>query len=345
MGVQRDQSAGAGLRDPSLRKIQTFSTCPDSRGISLNSYLDTVRAAARSSEELGCSGMLIYAENRLVDPWLVAQIVIEATDHLVPLIAVQPVYSHPYTVAKLVSTLTNLHGRQILINLVAGGFRNDLLALGDTTEHDDRYARLGEFGRIVAGLCQGEAVTMAGRFYTVNGLHLTPSVPPTLQPAFVVSGSSAAGRGVAAALDATAVRYPLPPGGHDQLPGVGRTGIRIGVIARADREDAWRVAHETFPADRAGQVAYAFTMKVSDSEWHRELSLADTVAPGESTYWLHPFRQYQTFCPYLVGSYEEVASQISRYIDEGVDIVILDVPPNAEELSHSVRSLNLAAVS
>jgi alkanesulfonate monooxygenase len=278
--------------------------------------------------------MLIYAESRLVDPWLVAQIVVEATDHLVPLIAVQPVYSHPYTVAKLVSTLTNLHGRQILLNLVAGGFRNDLLALGDTAEHDDRYARLGEFGRIVAGLCRGEAMTMAGRFYTVNGLRLTPSVPPALQPTFVVSGSSAAGRGVAAALDATAVRYPLPPG-----------GIRIGIIARADREDAWRVAHETFPAVRAGQVAYAFTMKVSDSEWHRELSLADTVAPGESTYWLHPFRQYQTFCPYLVGSYEEVASQISRYIDEGVDIVILDVPPNAEELSHSVRSLNLAAVS
>jgi alkanesulfonate monooxygenase len=343
METERNRAEETRPAGPSPRRILTFSTCPESGGIALDRYPDLVRAAARSSEAQGCFGMLIYSENRLVDPWLVAQLVIEATDHLVPLVAVQPAYSHPYTVAKLISTLTNMYGRQLYVNLVAGGFRNDLIALGDSTEHDHRYVRVGEFGEIVTGLCRGEALTMAGNFYSVTGLRLTPPVPSTLQPGFMVSGSSPTGRGIAAALNATAVRYPLPPGDGDQAPGSDRSGIRVGIIARADRDEAWRVAHATFPPDRAGEVAYGFAMKVTDSHWHQQLSSADTSAVGASPYWLHPFRRYQTFCPYLVGSYSEVAGELTRYFDEGADVVILDVPPRAEELTHGLRCVELAS--
>jgi len=44
----------------------------------------------------------------------------------VPLVAVQPVYMHPYSVAKMVSTLAFLHQRRVFLNMVAGGFKNDL---------------------------------------------------------------------------------------------------------------------------------------------------------------------------------------------------------------------------
>jgi alkanesulfonate monooxygenase len=341
--AEQGRPLGATPAPASKRRIRVFSTCPESAGVALDAYPDLVRSAAQASEERGCSGMLIYAENRLVDPWLVAQLVIQATDSLIPLVAVQPVYSHPYTVAKLVSTLTNMHGRRIDVNLIAGGFRNDLLALGDSTDHDDRYARMGEFGQIVVGLCRGDAVTMTGSFYSVTGLRLTPSVPTDLQPEFTVSGSSAAGRGIAAALNATAVRYPLPPGEQDDLPSLSRSGIRVGIIARDDRDEAWRVAHEIFPHDRAGQIAYGFAMKASDSHWHHQLSAAGAGAPGASPYWLHPFRHYRTFCPYLVGSYTEVADELTRYFEEGTDTVILDIPPSEDELSHGVRALELAS--
>jgi alkanesulfonate monooxygenase len=33
-----------------------------------------------------------------------------------------------------------------------------------------------------------------------------------------------------------------------------------------------------------------------------------------------------TFCPYLVGSYDEVAAALCRYLDLGADTLILDVP-------------------
>jgi alkanesulfonate monooxygenase SsuD/methylene tetrahydromethanopterin reductase-like flavin-dependent oxidoreductase (luciferase family) len=59
----------------------------------------------------------------LVDPWLVAQLVIQATTTLCPLVAVQPVYLHPYAAAKMVATLGHLHGRRVYLNMLAGGFK------------------------------------------------------------------------------------------------------------------------------------------------------------------------------------------------------------------------------
>ena len=61
-----------------------------------------------------------------------------------------------------------------------------------------------------------------------------------------------------------------------------------------------------------------------------------------STYWLRPFEQYKTFCPYLVGGYEPVANELSRYIALGYRTFILDIPANEEELEHAAAAFNRA---
>ena len=50
---------------------------------------------------------------------------------------------------------------------------------------------------------------------------------------------------------------------------------------------------------------------------------------GPSTYWLWPFKNYRTFCPYMVGSYERVSEEVAKYIKAGFTNFILDIP--AEE--------------
>ena len=55
----------------------------------------------------------------------------------------------------------------------------------------------------------------------------------------------------------------------------------------------------------------------------------------QGVYWMWPFQNYQTFCPYLVGSYEEVADEVSRYMRNGFKSFILDIPPSQEELTHT----------
>ena len=112
------------------------------------------------------------------------------------------------------------------------------------------------------------------------------------------------------------------------------------MIARETEAEAWEVAHDRFPDDRRGQIAHALAMRTSDSQWHGQLSsLAEQ--PSTGAYWLHPFKNYRTFCPYLVGSYERVGNELARYYELGFTTFIFDVPPSREEFEFIDRTLSL----
>ena len=317
--------------------LQVFSTCPSSV-TAPDRYLERVAEVARWSEDAGCTGILVYTDNSIADPWMVSQIILQNTRSLSPLVAVQPVYMHPYTVAKMVSTLGFLYSRRVFLNMVAGGFKNDLVALGDSTPHDSRYQRLVEYTAIIQQLVQAQApVTFDGRFYKVSGLTLNPRLAPELRPSFLVSGSSEAGLAAAREMGATPVKYPEPldRNGTDKPRESGPCGVRIGIIARLNEADAWAAAYDRFPPDRKGQLTRQLASKISDSAWHKQLAeIGRTGGPAQGAYWLHPFENYQTNCPYLVGSYDNVATELSRYIKHGYQTFILDIPPTEEELNH-----------
>jgi alkanesulfonate monooxygenase len=288
--------------------IDLYTTCPPYRGSDPAAYVQSVRRVARWSDEARCRGILVYTDNSLLDPWAVAQVI-----------------------------LSYVYRRRICLNMVAGGFKNDLSALGDSTPHNQRYERLIEYSKIIQRLLAGgPPVDFQGRFYTVDGLTMTPSLPGELFPLFMISGSSDAGVAAARELHALPVRYPEPPG-QCMAPSdfFGGAGIRVGIIAREDGEEAWRIAEARFPPDRAGQVTHRLAMKTSDSVWHRNLSNLGAEVTGErSAYWLVPFQNYKTFCPYLVGSYAKVAEELKRYLDAGYRTFILDVPQEEQDVQH-----------
>ncbi len=288
------------------------------------------------SENAGCTGILIYADNSQVDPWLIAQTVIQTTSNLCPLVATQPVYMHPFAAAKMISTLGFLYNRRIYLNMIAGGFKNDLTALNDSTPHDKRYERLIEYTLLIKRLLDGAPVTFQGAFYSATGLTLRPKLAPELFPGILASGSSEAGLAAARAIGATPVQYPEPPGQQQAAGGDYGCGLRIGIIARPEEEEAWEVAWQRFPEDRKGQLTHELAMKVSDSAWHQRLSeIGRRTGESRSTYWLRPFETHKTFCPYLVGSYENVAKGLGRYQSSGFDTFILDIPVAEEEFEHT----------
>lgn len=319
--------------------LEVYTTCPQSKGVPPGEYLGQALRISAWSDDAGCAGMLIYTDNGLVDPWLVAQAVLQNTRRLCPLVAVQPIYMHPYTAAKMVASLGHMQGRRICLNMLAGGFKGDLVALGDETPHDDRYARTIEYSLIMRRLLEGGGpVSFEGRYYKVHGLRMTPALPPELMPDFLISGSSDAGRAAAAAIGATAIEYPKPVAENEEaggFPAGVRRGARIGIIARADAEEAWRVAWARFPEDRRGRLAHSFAQKTSDSVWHQQLSQharTAAVAAAGNPYWLWPFENYATFCPYLVGDYETVSGEVARYLRLGHSTFILDIPTEPEDL-------------
>ena len=326
--------------------VDVFSTCPPSTGLDQDVYLSRVADIARWSEECGCRGILVYSDNSLVDPWLLSHVIIRNTTALCPLVAVQPVYMHPYWVAKQIASFGYLYGRRIYLNMVAGGFKNDLDALGDATPHDKRYARLVEYTTIVTDLLKGVPVTYDGEFHKVSKLKLTPPLAKALMPGVFVSGSSDAGIAAAQALGATAIKYPKPTSQEERpSDNLAHVGVRVGLIAREREEDAWATAHARFPEDRKGQLTHQLAMKVSDSSWHKQLS-AMATEPEQGPYWLVPFNNYKTMCPYLVGSYDRVSAELAKYIAFGYRTFILDVPFDREDLEHTnaafVRAMEAA---
>jgi alkanesulfonate monooxygenase len=339
MSIYSSESQSLVAADPlSHRELTIFATTPQSLDWTAEFYLDRLIEVSRWSERAGCTGTLIYTDNSIVDPWLVAQSVITHTTSLAPLVAVQPVYMHPYAVAKMITSLAFLHGRRVCLNMVAGGFKNDLLALNDQTPHDRRYDRLVEYTKIIRLLLESPIpVSFEGEFYRIEKLLLKPALPPELMPEMLMSGSSAAGTAAAEATGATAIRYPEPPENCQPVSGQisVSAGIRVGIIARDTAEEAWRVAYERFPQDRRGQLTHDLAMRVSDSSWHRRLSeLGSERSREQATYWLGPFENSKSNCPYLVGDYDQVSAQIRRYIAYGYRTFILDIPPSEEDLQY-----------
>jgi alkanesulfonate monooxygenase len=326
--------------------IRLITTCPQSKDVPREDYLARVEQVSRWSDDAGAHGMLVYTDNSIADPWLVAQTALRATQSLSPLIAVQPLYIHPCWAAKMVATLALLNGRRVDINMVAGGFRTDLLSLGDDLEHDRRYERVVEYAEVMAiALGADGPFSYQGEFFRVENARLRPSLPPELMPGFFVSGSSAGGLDAARRLRATAVKYPQPardepiPAPDDDLS----IGIRLGVIARETDEQAWDDAVRRFPPDRRGQITHRLAMSVTDSHWHRQLAArVDGADPSVDAYWLWPFQNYRTFCPYLVGSYERVGVELAAYLERGFRTFILDIPETPDDLMHAGAAFSAA---
>jgi alkanesulfonate monooxygenase len=329
--------------------VELYTTAPASVQLDGPSFRRRLADITRWTDAAGCAGLLVYSDNTLIDPWLIAQLILEQAERAVPLVAVQPVYLSPYAAARMAATLTFLHGRPVHLNLVTGGSRQHLEALGDAgVAHDDRYERLMEYATIVRRLLeQPRPVTFTGRYYRLRAAALPHRPAPSLTPRLVLSGSSESSVRCARELGILRFAYPRPAEHYAEAgPLLRGCGIRLGIIARPDGAAAWRVAHERFPGDPLGERRHRVVSRLSDSHWHAELSeQAGRDGDAAGPYWLHPFLTYRTFCPYLVGDYDEVGAYLSGYLARGVESVILDVPAEEDDLHHARAAFARAAAT
>jgi len=145
---------------PTMNGMSVFTTCPASSGVPQDEYLRRVADVARWSEAWGCTGILVYADNSLVDPWIVAHTIIRHTRRLCPLVAVQPVFILGLVVVLIFDPLKTIVGL-IAVHLVVF-FVNALMCHGELarTRPAPRYltgfylwmATGGVVGGIGAGL-------------------------------------------------------------------------------------------------------------------------------------------------------------------------------------------------
>lgn len=337
------------MTDPATSRVTLYSTVRSSIGHGQTSHLRTLLELAGWVDEAGYRGALVYSDNTSMDVWLAAQAAIANTASFVPLVAVQPLDKTPFAVAKAVSSLAHLYGRRVDINFVSGGFVRDLAVQGDTLSHDARYDRLTEFVTIVKMLLGGGMANFAGEYYRVRRARLSTAVPEDLMPTAYVSGSSAASLRAGESLGLGQLSFPLLPEDCAN-PDVRRnrfgSGISIGVIARDDSAEAWRIAHKRFPADPDGAERMKLLLSAGDSSWQPQLACVPIPDEAQGQpYWLVPFRYHHTFCPYLVGNHDEVARAVTAYLNAGIRTFVLDIPREPDDLWHARIAIERAVAA
>jgi alkanesulfonate monooxygenase len=247
-------------------------------------------------------------------------------------------------------TAAALFRRRVDLNLIVGAKLEEQKSVGDTLPHDDKYERLREYGEVIRGILTAEGpYSHNGRWYQYDRFELSPSIDRELLPRMFVAGSSRAALLVAQSLADILVSHPPEAdkfaeetrGALKQAVRPVGLGVRLGVIAREEREDAQIIALERFPQNRRGELATKLKT-TAESTWIRSLaesSLKADPAQFSSVFWLGAYRSGKAYCPYLVGTYEEVAGALGQYHALGARALLVDGPDTITDFEHLDRVL------
>lgn len=320
-----------------------FAISPRTRDI--DDYWSDICKVAAFSETCRLTGVLLFTGNdTYLEPWAVTHELLRRTATISPLVAVNPIYMHPFTVAKMIASLVRLHGRKIYLNMVTGTALSHQTAMGDRLSHDERYDRLGEYIEIVKALLgSSRPLSFAGRYYQTDHLQLFPGIPVDMAPEFLLAGQSDAARRVCAATGGIAMQM-LPAALEDGLPNV--PGVHFGIVARESEDAAWKAADVLFPANQEYRALLEYSMSNTDAAWKRRMKAdSERGAAAKNGYWLTPFANFQADCPYLVGSHAYLAEKLRGLVQRGVTTFVLDIPAREEEFLHLNRVLQMSGIT
>lgn len=321
-----------------MTDLQVFTI--NTRSSDPATYWRDFRRLVDLTDAVGLDGILCFSANEtLADPWIAAQYIAMTSPRLVPIVAVNPVYMHPFTAARMVASIAYMHDRQVILNLITGTSMRDRQVLQDGADHAARYDRLGEYADIVRQLLQNsQPFNHQGRFYQMQDAVLAPQPAATLQPGFLVAGHSDASARLVRDTGAVHLRMLDPQLAQGLPPADGGWGVHLGLIARDSDDAAWAAAQDRFPPDPELEGILDFVMEGNDSVWKRKLyEQISNAGPAQPGYWLAPFGQLRADCPYLVGSHEYLATVIARHARAGARWIILDLPPDEAEFAYAAR--------
>ncbi len=300
---------------------------------------------ARAADRLGFEGVLTPTGTWCEDAWLTASALLAETERLKFLVAFRPGLVPPTLAAQQTATLQRFSEGRVLLNIVTGGDDVEQRRFGDWLDHDERYARTGEFLHIVNSLWRQEFVDFEGKFYTVEDARV--SAPPDPLPQIYFGGSSPAALPIAAEHVDVYLTWGEPPQTAaakiervrrlaEERGRKVRFGIRLHTISRDTSAAAWAVADELLAELSPEQIAKQTELHAkSESEGQRRMTALHGGRIDQleiyPNLWAGVGLVRGGAGTALVGSHEEVANLIYEYHSLGFDEFILSGYPHLEE--------------
>lgn len=280
------------------------------------------------SDRYKFTGILVPDSNaNYLNPWFFANLIIKHSESLTPFIAVNSLYTHPFYTAKYISNLSLYLNRPLHINYIIGTALFDSPGLGDSSNHDSKYERLGEYCSIVNQLLKGAApASFQGSYYTLNNVTLPEPLNPDLWPVNYIAGKSDASLKIIRETGSQRLCMAIPADDFNWSDLDYKIGFHFGIIAREDEKSAFDLLSSHAPVDNAARKIKEFTTKRSAVTWKKELVAQSKSANLNDIYNLTSFINGHSDVPYLVGSIENVAKYIFRYLNNGLSSIVIEVP-------------------
>ena len=270
-------------------------------------------------------------EQPALDAWSTAAALAAVTERLELMVAVRPNFHHPALFAKAAANIDRIAGGRLSLNVVSSWWADEARQYGlQFDQHDDRYARTGEWLSVVDGLWTQERFSFAGQFYTTDAAICAPK--PVKRPTVYAGGESEAAKTMIAARCDAYVMHGDP----------------VSAIAPKIADMAGRRRAAGGPPMQYGMAAYAI-VRDSEAEAKRELERITTVTDLPAGYanfdqWLSgtqlerelKLQEYSVsnrgLRPNLVGTPEQLKERIAEYEAAGLDLLLLQMSPQAEEM-------------
>jgi FMNH2-dependent dimethyl sulfone monooxygenase len=326
-------------------------------------------ALARRAEQLSYDLTLIAelnlndikgVEAPSLDAWSTAAALAAVTQSLELMVAVRPTFHNPALLAKQAANIDLISNGRLTLNVVSSWWKDEATKYGiPFDEHDQRYARTSEWLDVVNGCWSRQHFTHKGAFYNVEDnvlspkpaparrLSGTPLAPPTPngRPTLYAGGESDTAKNlIAAKCDA----YLM----HGDPPGI--VGAKIADMRR--RREALGL-----PPMSYGVSGYAI-VRDSDAEAMHEVARITDVkqsARGYDNYqqWITGSKLEQKISledysvsnrglrSGFVGTPEAVSERLQEFAAVGVDLVLLQSSPQAEEMERFSAQVIRPAVS
>ena len=298
---------------------------------------------AQRAEEIGFDLTLI-AELNLndikgeeapsLDAWSTAAALAAVTHKQELMVAVRPTFHNPALLAKQAANIDHISGGRLSLNVVSSWWADEAKKYAVAFEqHDDRYARTGEWLEVVNGVWQQDHFSHAGRYYTVEDNVLEPKPVPTRpRPLLYAGGESEAAKTLIARTCDGYVMHGDPPekigpkiqdmSARREQFGLGKMlfGVAAYAIVR-DTEAEAQAEKERITDVQSSAAGYNnYQQWLAGTKLEQQVSLEDYSVSNRG------------LRSGLVGTPAQVRDRIAEFEAVGVDFLLLQCSPQLEEM-------------
>ncbi len=301
-----------------------------------------VSRLARRSEEIGFDLTLIAElmlndikgpEAPSLDAWTTAAALAAVTYRLELMVAVRPTFHPPALLAKQAANVDHIsHGRMSL-NVVSAWWATEARQYGvPFDQHDQRYARTAEWLTVVDRMWREPQCAFEGAFYQVRDALMSPKPVRQPRPPIYAGGESEAAKDLISRLCDAYVMHGDPPERIEgKVADMRARRLRCGLPPMSFGVSAFVVCRKTetetrHELSRITDVRHNARGYANYQDWIANTKLEQRVSLEDYSVSNRGLKSG------LIGTPEQIAERILAFEQAGVDLLLLQFSPQAEEM-------------